>query len=246
MGFRQRLYRLDEKILNFPLTQERAADAKVEEIETTIGEICKSLPDRRVEIDEYLVGVRITTATETLVFKGRAFVVQVLVEYLKLRNEGPGWLNAMWFWYDDESVFHRFFVVHGDKIVYESVELRDDDLPEHWREVRKVSSLFHSSSLWRTVWSDLRFSRNIGVSGFSLLDFPSSWLSARALRKAKERFWYRKFYTETPTGQFMVVRKPELSGRWGLDTTADLLRKIYILLWVLIALVSFVLIRLYR
>jgi hypothetical protein len=65
-------------------------------------------------------------------------------------------------------------------------------------------------------------------------------------RRALTQFWYRKFYTETQMGQLAVLRDPKVSSRWGFHTTVRLLRKIYVLLWILLALISLVVIRLLR
>ena len=83
-------------------------------------------------------------------------------------------------------------------------------------------------------------------SGFDPLIFHAESSPRGSFERARIQFWYRKFYTETLLGQLMVLRKPELSDRWNLDRPTRLLRKIQVLLWILIALVGVVLIRLWR
>jgi len=73
--------------------------------------------------------------------------------------------------------------------------------------------------------------------------------------EADTRFWYRTFYTETRTGQIMVLRRdnPKLfdyeSPRKVPDSTSllenalSLLKKIHTLLWILIVLGCLMLIR---
>jgi len=223
-GFNSAAYWLDfEKVLGLALTQKRAADGKVEEIPTTVGEIYKSLADRRIEIEDHVLEIEITTDTGKLVFAGPSFIRKMLCKLLKLRNEGANPFSTQWFWYDwdwNRNVQERysFFVVYDDRIVRESVSFFD--YPGNGFD----PSLF-------------------GAEDDSL---SLGWSSEAACRKARTKFWYRKFYMETREGQLMVLRKPELSDRWGLDARARLLRKIYVLLWILIALVGFVLISVWR
>jgi len=64
-------------------------------------------------------------------------------------------------------------------------------------------------------------------------------------RRALTQFWYPQNFTQkTQMGQLAVLRDPKVSSRWGFHTTVRLLRKIYVLLWILLALISLVVIRL--
>jgi hypothetical protein len=222
-GFRFTAYWLDMgKILALPLTQRRQVDGKTEEIPTTLGEIYKSLADRRVAVEDVLE-IEITTDTEELIFAGPPFTREMLCKLLELRNDGANPFSTHWFWYDwdwNTSVqeSYSFFVVCEDRIVKECVSFSDS------------TGNGFDPSLFRAQDDSV----------------PSGWSSETAWTKANTRFWYRKFYAETRTGQMMVLRKPELSERWNLNTTERLLRKIYVLLWVLIALLGLALIRLWR
>ena len=75
-----------------------------------------------------------------------------------------------------------------------------------------------------------------------------SWFGDRGWQDATTRFWYRKFYADTQTGQLMILRtdNPRLyyyegpsAGRIGnLQMVANLLSKIYLLLWILVILAA--------
>jgi hypothetical protein len=80
-----------------------------------------------------------------------------------------------------------------------------------------------------------------------------------AWKDARTRFWYRKFYTETRSGQLMVLRSDQpaiFDSQYHRGiSTADLLSqnvpiflrmlsKIHVLLWVLIVLAALILMRL--
>ena len=99
-GFRFTAYWLESgKIRALPLTQRRQVDGKTEEIPTTVGEIYKSLADRRIEVEDVLE-LEITTDTEELVFAGPPFTRGMLCKLLELRNDGADPFSDQWFWYD--------------------------------------------------------------------------------------------------------------------------------------------------
>jgi hypothetical protein len=222
-GFHCTAYSLNSKVLDLPLTQRRRVDGATENIPTTVGEVYKRLADRRIEVEEAILEIEITTETEKLVFAGPAFILRMLEELLGLRNDGANPFSATWYLYDSEFStdqphdLYTFFVVCDDKIVREHVCLRD--YPGNGFD----PSLFEAE--------DYSF-------------FNRS--SEAAWRRALTQFWYRKFYTETQMGQLAALRDPKVSGRWDFDTTARLLRKIYVLLCVLIVLISLMIIRLSR
>lgn len=73
-----------------------------------------------------------------------------------------------------------------------------------------------------------------------------NWSHDADWKKAKERYWYTKFYEETRTGQLMVLRpdKPELHCyAKGRDNIQSLLSQVRILLWLLIVLIGLLLLR---
>ena len=224
-GFRFTAYSLNPKVLDLPLAQKRRVGGKTEQIPTTVGEIYKSLADRRIEVKDTIVETEVTTDSEKLVFVGPTFVLRMLEELLKLRNDGANpFAAAAWYLYDTDASFtnepndlYTFFVVCDDKIVREQVAVRD-----------YLGNGFDSSLFEAEDYSF--FNRST----------EASW------RRALTRFWYRKFYTETQMGQLAVLRDPKISDRWGFDTTVRLLRKMHTLLWVLTALITLVLIRIWR
>ena len=125
-----------------------------------------------------------------------------------------------------QNDIYSFFVVDGEKIVREQVQFSDN--PRSGFD----SSVFDALDDRKLLYSN-----------------------QAALYEADTRFWYRKFYTETRTGQIMVLRRdhPKLyvgeSPRKGPDSASllknalSLLKKIHALMWVLIVLASLMLIR---
>jgi hypothetical protein len=219
-GFHFSEYSLDSKALALPLQEKRPTAGQ-----TTVGDVYERLADRHIEMEGGgVLETKITTDTEQLVFEGPQFNREILYHLLSLRSEGTNPFSAGWFWYDKDSDMsnpqdlYSFFVVDAkrDKIIRESVTFRD----------------FHSSGFDPSLFC-------------AEDDYPGD-RKQRTFTEACSRFWYRRFYTETRMGQLMVFCEPGLSRRWGLDKTARLLRKIYLLLWVLIALVGLVLIRLLK
>jgi hypothetical protein len=90
-------------------------------------------------------------------------------------------------------------------------------------------------------------------SGFdpSILGKPDNsdpiWIGAPALEVAEAAFWYRKFYSETHTGQLMTLRTdsptlffhdnrtaPDVMGALGIITRS--LNTVRLLLWVVVIL----------
>jgi hypothetical protein len=91
---------------------------------------------------------------------------------------------------DDPHDAYTFFVVYNDRIVRERMSLFDS----------------HDSGFNPSI--------------FAYDDRHDVWENDTAWRDASDRFWYRRFYQETRTGQLMVLRSdaPELyhlpEGRW--------------------------------
>jgi len=108
---------------------------------------------------------------------------------LNFRKERINPLDTAWFFYDKDSVtddphdsYSCFFVVHRDKIIRERFSFSD------------------------------RSGSGFDPTIFTVDDSEPIWSHDLAWRDARIRFWYRKFYTETRTGQLMVLRSdgPEL------------------------------------
>jgi len=127
----------------------------------------------------------ILTDAGALVVSGAAFNCQVLRTLLDFRSRGVNPSDAVWFWYgkahvlDDPHDSYAFFVVHDDKIVNERVSFSDAP----------------------------GYGFDPGV--FDPGDTSEIWSDGKGWRDAETRFWYRKFYRETVTGQLMVLRSDE-------------------------------------
>jgi hypothetical protein len=164
-------------------------------------------------------------------FDGPSFHRELLRVLLNFRKDGIHPFETWWFWYDistcmeEPNDIYSFFVVHEEKIVRESERFSDNP----------------RSGFDRSV--------------FDALDDREPLYSNQTARyEADTRFWYRKFYTETRTGQIMVLRRdhPQLYDyepqRKGPDTISllenalSLLKKIHALMWVLIVLAFLMLI----
>jgi len=120
-----------------------------------------------------------------VVIESAAFNCQLLKILMDFRSHGVDPFDAAWFWYakacvlDDPHDSYSFFVVHHDKIVNERVNLSDA----------------HNYGFDPTV--------------FDPDDTQPIWDDEKGWRDAHIRFWYRKFYRETTTGQLMVLRSDE-------------------------------------
>ena len=218
-------YWLDaQKVRNLPRVRvSRTPEGNKQEVPTTIGEVLESL-----------------TGHQIMDLDGAFFNRYLLEALLDLQKNDINGFLATWFWYDSEvggdspgSKAYDFFVVHEDRIVRDRVVLFDELDNEFPSVFRNDDSL------------------------------PAIWGNWKAFDEANIRFWYRKFYQETVAGQLMVLRpdEPELyyypEGRWRLDKSLTLVQdglanissglgKIRFLLWVLVALVLFVVFLLWR
>lgn len=189
-GFRFTAYSLDfGKVWELPLTQVRVTDGNEKQVPTTLGKIYAALADQHFEIEINALSVQlsaITVATDKLAFRGDSFSRQLLSTLLQLKKEDLDPFSTLWFWFDSDSCSddphesYSFFVVLGNKIVRESVSFSD----------------YHNSGFDPTIFK-------------SHDDSDSIWFNDSDWREANTRFWYRKFYTETRTGQLMVLRPDE-------------------------------------
>jgi hypothetical protein len=208
---------LSKKVWDLPLTEKRTVDGKPEKVPTTVGAVYESLPKGQVEIHA---------------FDGPSFNREILRELLNFGKDGidPFW--TWWFWYDidqcmeEPNDIYSFFVVYGEQIVREQVQFSDNPRS------------------------------GFDPSVFDARDDREPLYSNQTARyEADTRFWYRKFYTETRTGQVMVLRHdhPRLydyekhrsapDSASILENAINLLKKMHMLMWVLIALVCLMLIR---
>jgi hypothetical protein len=152
---------------------------------------------------------QVTTETGELIFDGPQFNQGVLKLLLKFRQERIDPIDASWFWYDARSCMdepmesYKFFVVYDDRIVREEVSFVDHGGSGF------DPSILRAADVWLS---------------------PAGWTNEKEWLDAQIRFWYRKFYQETKTGQLMVLRtdEPELyhfpEGRSRPDSTLNLLQ----------------------
>lgn len=135
-------------------------------------------------------GFTVETASGEKRFSGTDFAEHLLYVLLNLRKEGINPYKARWFFYDrdssrDASESHTFFLVCDGKIVQEKIDL--------FRYI-------YDNDFEPAVLHD------------PLEGLESIWHDDYYWQEAETRFWYRKFYTETKTGQLVLLRpdEPEL------------------------------------
>lgn len=217
-----------EKLKALPLVE---VQKDGQELPTTVAGLYARLADRTIQdVDGPMLGLSITTDDGELEVKGSDFGLRVLAAMLNLQKQRVSVWNTSWFWYDSDDcryepdTCYSFFVVSDNKIVEERVCFFERSGAEF------DPSIFEDYGSIDPTWSDERH-----------------W------EAASDAFWYRKFYTETRTGQLMVLRpdKPKLhyfpEGRLGTGTMLGAMDKIYGRLgWVLIALVVLLLVLLFR
>jgi hypothetical protein len=217
VGFAPQAYSLDGQVLlALPLKEVRvAAGGQQELIATRLGDIFYSqLANRSIndvtdhtalEGEKLLEGQKFTTDIGELVVGGAPFNLQLLKLLVDFQRDGINWVQTTFFWYDhddDNPVgydVYSFFVVHNSHIVRERVSfLRDSN---GLRQTGFTPSVFVADDQDADDWS----------------------FTNQQWRDAKLRFWYRRFYLETTTGQLMVLRpdRPKLhhfpEGHWRPD-----------------------------
>ena len=207
-GFRPTAYTLNRKVWALPLLEVRCdSDGARQEVATTIVDVYSRFENRPIVSIDHVRGPgggrQITTDAETVEIRGLPFHEELLAALLDLKQHGDPLYSAEWFWYDSDhpteglAYSYDFFVVCNDRIVRESVSFHD-----------------HTGS-------------GFDPSVFDPADDSRpAWKSHPSWQSAIVRYWYRKFYQETRTGQLMVLRPdaPELhyypEGRWHLGAFA--------------------------
>jgi hypothetical protein len=201
-----------------PPTKDRTEEAAREGL--TVGSAYRRIARSKFEMPEQTGILRLTVKTENgeIVLKGSSFNYGLLRELLSLVAEGIEPFYTEWFWFDSDSCrddpqeSYSFFVVFRDRIVRESVSFGDH----------------HNSGFDPDVFKSESFSDSI-------------WFNDADWREARTRLLYRKFYTETRTGQLMVLRPGEpVLHNYARPQTRNIEREIqfvtllksYRLLWV--------------
>jgi hypothetical protein len=234
-GFGFTAYGLDmDKVGALSVTQQRLANGKHEETSTTLGDVFRKLANQQFEIEPSSMGIGLKMGTEQLGFHKPIFAASLLAELIRFGKEEISPFDTLWFWYDNDTCrddpheLYSFFVVYDDRIVRESLSFSD----------------YHGSGFDPDIFQPSKGSDSV-------------WFNDHAWQGANTRYWYRKFYTETRTGQLMLLRddNPKIydyQTRPGTDMTAlfqnvpILLNKIRMLLWVLIFLGAVVVLLLWK
>ena len=192
-GFRPTAYSLDSQVPELQITRGPGgstwAPARTElpaESATTLGEVFMQLREEELQEISLLLVLTVKTASEEHTFSGPSFNLSLLAALLRLQKVGVHGFDASWLYYDSNSLrddphdSYVFFVVSGDKIVEERVAFSD----------------YHENGFNPSVFtSDNRP--------------PAIWIYDSERKEALTRYWYRRFYMETRTGQLMVLRLDE-------------------------------------
>jgi hypothetical protein len=134
----------------------------------------------------YLGTLSVETPSVERRFSGTPSAAHLLYVLLTLRKDGINPYAATWFFYDkswsrDANESFGFFVVCDSKIVNERIIFFWSSYPKDGRF--DLAALFDGPSGEEPIWSD-----------------DDGW------EEAQTAFWYRKFYTDTKTGQLMALR----------------------------------------
>lgn len=236
-GFQPVAYWLDIKALQLPLEKSESSSSDTQitfDKQTTVGEVFDQFKDKQLK-QESLSGFGLYTELETtdgltLQLKGKHFNRRILEMMLDFRAEGVNPFEVSLFYYDKDSCrndpqdSYRFFAVHNNKIVRERLAFSD----------------YHDSGFDPLVFERADHSH-------------PTWFDEEAWDEAQLKFWYRKFYSETRTGQLMALRPdspflfyydrtgPDIMG--ALATIARNQNTVRLLLWALLilAILNFIL-----
>jgi hypothetical protein len=121
--------------------------------------------------------------------RGPQIHLQLLTLQYQLAEQGISLLEVRWYYFDqdyclkDIQQHYKFFLVARERIINENFSLSD--------------------------WSGNGFDPSLLIS---TVDDDPTWAAEDSWNEANDRFWYRKFYSETRTGQLMALRpdKPTL------------------------------------
>jgi hypothetical protein len=228
-GFNFGAYHLDsKKIWTLPLNAQQLSSNGSQQplapTSTTVGEFLEQVTKQGILEVQSRFGTKIKTTAATTKLEGPSFVCDLVAVLAELHKDGINFFSSRWCWFDSDSVrsdaqySNSFFVVSDDKIVRENVSFGD-----------YANSGFDPSIFLRED------------------DADSIWFNDRYWREALTRLWYQKFYSETRTGQLMVVRPDEPPlYHYNRPQTRDVFRevqsvvvaKIYRLLWVALLLLA--------
>lgn len=224
-GFQPVRYSLSDKVLGYTFT----VHENNRQTDQPLHEILKRFREEPFEnVSSFSDGVTVQLQGErTVGFKGTSFSARLLEVLLKLQRAGVSPFGTTWFYYDkvyalqDVMDGYRFFVVYEDAIVDEAVWLTDD-----------TSSGFDPGAL--------------EIPGS---EYGPIWSDEDDAEQAITAYWYRKFYTETKTGQVYMLSSRPRPFRTVQDIGAANAATIYAgvtkQLWCVIALLVLIALRLW-
>lgn len=224
-GFKPVGYWLDPtKVLALPLIEMTDAG----EVETTVGDIFQKLKDKQLteeSLGSFGVYAKLeTTDGSRLNLKGSSFNRHILETLLTYRAGGLNLFSAVFYYYDED------YCLEDPQQCFTFFVVHDGKI------IRERQSFFDHCD-----------------SGFdpSVLETDSdpTWAHEGEWAEAQAKFWYRKFYSETRTGQLMTLRtdNPTLffnKDRTALDIIGSLgaitrsLNTVRLLLWALLILAA--------
>ena len=185
-GFRPVAYSLNKKAWELPLTRLSPGGDQGQEEATSVVDVLVSLKGKQIQKIESIVTTEITTEQGIVVLGGPSFNRAIAEAFLNLQKDGINPFETRWFWYDNDHVTddlmarYTFFAVHREAIVREDVSFTD------YADSGFDPSVFEANEDSRPIW------RNHP-------EWDKAWV----------RYCYRKFYTQTRTGQLMVLRPDE-------------------------------------
>lgn len=180
------------------VTKHTSTPAGDQTSEITVFDVIRALPEGEVsKVDKGPGVITLVVSDNKVQFTGLGFALDVLYALLDFKTRGFDLSKAGWYWYDFDSLeiepqdSYSFFAVCGDQIANERVSFGD----------------YHGNGFDPDV-----FERSLSKDVL--------WGRERSFEEADAAFWYRKFYTETRTGQLMVYT-PDAplhyysEGRWN-------------------------------
>lgn len=179
-GFQYTGYTLSSTVLEYKFkTLESSTESEVK-----LLDILKRFREEPFERAEARMdGLAVFKDTDQRIgFTGTPFAADLLAFMLNLQKDGIDPFAARWFYYDtvyclqDAMNGYVFFVAHEDKVVNERVRLVDHSGSGF------DPHLFDTDDEYGPIWSDERDSE-----------------------EAINAHWYKKFYTETKTGQLYML-----------------------------------------
>lgn len=129
-------------------------------------------------------------------FSGKDFAVYLLWVLVHLHQDGINPFAARWFFYDQDQLTRdpgkkfAFFVVNDGKIVHERI-------------------IFYWHPFPRDERYDLNTILTTTLFGNESEELEPIWANDDDWQDAENHYWYRRFYTETKTGQLMLLRPDE-------------------------------------